>query len=166
MFPRSRVMNSYFGANFDYDREQWVGQICGACLMIRKAVIEKIGLFDERFFLYFDEADLCLRAARAGFKMLYFPDASIVHLEGASSASSSRRRVDNYYMTQLYFFRKHYGIFQTFLLYCLNLTGFALRSLTIPLYLAKDRDARKVLRHFWAFTYHLNLLNLKEAVTT
>lgn len=165
LFPRSRIFNSYFGADFNYEKEQEVGQICGACLMIKKKVIDKTGPFDEKFFLYFDEADLCLRVSQAGFKMLYFPKASIVHLEGASSASAGRKRVENYYRTELYFFRKHYGIFQTCLLYCLNLTGFTLRFLTIPLYLAKDRNANKVSRHFWAFIYHLNLIHLKEAVT-
>lgn len=164
IFPHSRVMNSYFGADFDYDMEQDVGQVCGACLMIKKEVIDKIGLFDEHFFLYFDEADLCLRAARAGFKILYFPKVSIVHLEGASSAAYSRKRVENYYRTELYFFRKHYGILQTILLYLLNLAGFSVRLLTIPFYLVKDRDVKKVVRHFWALVYHLNPIHIKEAI--
>jgi GT2 family glycosyltransferase len=164
MFPHSRLLNSYFGADFDYDSEQEVGQVCGACLMIKREVLDRAGLFDERFFLYFDEADLCLRAARAGYRSLYFPQVSIVHLEGASSVSANRNRVYNYYKMQLYFFRKHYGAAQAVLLYLLNFVGFALRFLTIPLYLIKDGNSKKVKRHFWAFIYHLNPAHLKEAV--
>jgi GT2 family glycosyltransferase len=164
MFPKSRLFNSYFGAGFDYGMEQEVGQVCGACMMIKKEVFDKIGLFDERFFLYFDEADLCLRAKRAGFRTMYYPATSIVHLEGASSLSSNRERVYNYYRTQLYFFRKHYGPVKTFALYILNLGGFTTRFLTVPFYLIKDRNFDKVARHFWAFVYHLNPVHLIEAL--
>lgn len=72
--------------DFDYSKSQEVDQVMGAYMFIKKEVIEKIGGFDERFFNWFEEVDLCLRTKKAGFKIMYDPQTMVVHHGGKSFA--------------------------------------------------------------------------------
>ena len=89
--------------------------LSGACLMIRRACLEDIGLLDENFFLYCEDADLCLRAQAAGWKLRFLPGPRIVHLVGRSAGPSYREISWEAHKSTLYFFRKHRG-FLAFLL--------------------------------------------------
>ena len=89
----------------------------GACLMIKRDVFLQCGGFDERFFMYFEEADLLLRLRKAGFKNVYYPEASVVHLGGGSSRKVFDRCYRQLYLSRLVFFRKHHGILKTALLW-------------------------------------------------
>lgn len=71
---------------------QQVGQIIGADLMIRKSVLDEVDIFDERFFLYFEESELQFRIQKAGYKIFYTPDAFIFHFEGGSSKKNKKFR--------------------------------------------------------------------------
>jgi GT2 family glycosyltransferase len=87
-----------------------VDWLAGASLMIRAAVLDRVGLFDEGFFLYYEETDLCLRAARAGWETRFVRDSSVTHLGGASTGWKDWRRVPDYwYDSRLRYFRKHHG---------------------------------------------------------
>lgn len=66
-------------------RTDWVS---GAAMVVRRAVLESIGLMDERYFLYYEEVDFCLRAHRAGWTCWYVPEAAVVHRAGASTGVS------------------------------------------------------------------------------
>ena len=66
----------------------WVGF---ACVLIRREVVDSVGLLDDDFFMYFEDLDYCVRATRAGWKILYWPAARIVHIHGASSGSDQGR---------------------------------------------------------------------------
>lgn len=164
LFSCNKKINSYYGANFDYEKGQYLEVVSGACFMIKREVIDKIGLMDEKFFLYCEEIDWCLRAIQAGYKVFYEPSAAITHFGGKSSAMNRRKGVEMFYESSLYFFRKHYGKFKTTLLYFLNFIGFSFRLLTIPVYLLKDKNFNKVTRHYWALLYHLNISNLLRAL--
>lgn len=85
----NKLLSNYLLFNFDYTKEQDVEQIMGAAMLIRSEVLDKIGLFDERFFVWFEEIDLCKRAHQAGFRIRYFPDAQIIH-HGGSSFNKSK----------------------------------------------------------------------------
>lgn len=78
----------------------------GCCLLIKKEVIEKIGLLDENIFLYYEDADYCLRAQQAGFKIKCEPKAICYHQESQSSDNQTK----NYHLVKsgLYFFHQHY----------------------------------------------------------
>jgi len=84
---------------------QWVS---GACLCVRRAVIQQVGLLDERFFLYFEDIDWCLRMRRAGWRVYYDPTVTATHLGGAAQP---QRRLANriYYDSLMKFYAKHYG---------------------------------------------------------
>lgn len=66
--------------------------VSGACMAIRREVLDTVGLFDEGFFLYFEEVDLCRRAARAGWRCWFVAEARVVHFEGASTGIKAPRR--------------------------------------------------------------------------
>jgi GT2 family glycosyltransferase len=79
----------------------------GAALLIRGAVLREVGRFDEDYFLFLEETDLCLRARRAGWKVLFAPDARVVHLQGRAKAPVWVRAHVEYVRSLFTFFRKH-----------------------------------------------------------
>jgi len=87
---------------------EWVS---GASLMVKKEVFDSVGLLDEEYFLYFEEADFCLRARQAGWQVWFVPASRVVHLEGASTgiADTSRRRPRYWYDSRRRYFLKHFG---------------------------------------------------------
>ncbi len=94
-----------------------VGWVSGASLIIRRAVLEQIGLLDEGLYTYFDDQDICLRADRAGWETWYVPASKIVHLGGASTGVTGNRapkRLPAYWHeARRRFFLKNHGAFYT-----------------------------------------------------
>lgn len=86
--------------------------VSGASMMVRRQVIEEIGLMDEGFFLYFEEVDYCWRAKKAGWEVWYVPPSRVLHLEGAATGikTAAIRRAGYWYDSRRRFFIKHYGI--------------------------------------------------------
>ncbi len=74
-----RALDRYAMKDMDRHLEQDVDWVLGAAMLIRKSALEKIGAFDERFFMYFEEADICRRAWQGGFRVAYFPEARFMH---------------------------------------------------------------------------------------
>lgn len=96
-----------------YSTVQEVGWLTGACLMMRRDVFEEIGGFDENFFMYFEDKDICKRVKELGYKVVYYPKTTIIHLLGGSS-HGIKKNVNKYYRdSQLYYYQKHLGKFQT-----------------------------------------------------
>ncbi len=71
---------------------QEVEQVIGADLMIRKSVLDEVGLFSEKFFLYFEESELQFRIRKAGYKIFYSPEAKLIHTEGGSTKKDKKLR--------------------------------------------------------------------------
>jgi len=90
-------------------RCDWVS---GASLIVRREVIEQVGLMDDGYFLYFEEVDFCRRAQQTGWECWYVPDSRVMHLEGASTGirATAKRRAKYWYDSRRRFFVKHYGI--------------------------------------------------------
>lgn len=96
------------------DRPVQVGWVSGASLMIRSSVLRQIGSFDEDYFLYYEEVDLCLRATRAGWTCHHVPQSRVVHLVGRSTGVTSRnvalpRRPAYWFQSRKRYFLKHHG---------------------------------------------------------
>ncbi len=85
-----------------------VDWVAGASMMIRRRVLEQIGLFDETFFLYYEETDLCLRARRAGWDIDYVRDSSVAHIGGASTGVQSHTVVKKRMPEYIWASRRHY----------------------------------------------------------
>lgn len=90
------------------DRKICVDWVTGAALFSRRDVFEALEGFDEAFFLYFEDMDLCKRARFLGRRVLYFPDFSVVH-HGGRSMKSEKQQKKAYYDSQDYYFEKHFG---------------------------------------------------------
>ncbi|TPE49743.1 glycosyltransferase family 2 protein [Amaricoccus solimangrovi] len=87
-----------------------VDWLMGASVMMRRAMLDEIGLFDEGFFLYYEETDLCLRAARAGWKAVYVPGSRVIHLGSVSTGMGAWRRTPRYWFdSRLRYFVKNHG---------------------------------------------------------
>lgn len=84
--------------NGQYDKKEETDFASGACLMIKRDALLKVGYFDDRYFMYFEDADWNMRARRSGFKALYVPKAVLWHLNAASSSSGSS--LHDYFITR------------------------------------------------------------------
>jgi len=93
-----------------------VDWVSGAALFTSSKLMQNLGGFDEDFFLYFEDVDLCKRASASGGKICYMPQFHITHTGGASSKKSTKKQKKCYYISQDLFFQKHLGTAQTFLL--------------------------------------------------
>jgi GT2 family glycosyltransferase len=125
---KSRSLESYW----DHDSIREVDHVTGACMMVRREAIEKVGLLDEAFFLYNEEVEWSYRMKQAGYKSVFLPDSDIVHLFGHSTKQRVQKQVANElllerYRGMFYFFQKHYGPVKLLLLKLIVAEGFALR---------------------------------------
>lgn len=77
-----------------YDTQDETGYCTGCAMLVKRAVFEKIGLFDERFFAYYEDADFSVRARNAGFKLVYVPKALVFHKNAASSGGTGSKLQD------------------------------------------------------------------------
>ena len=85
-----------------------VEQLMGSCLLLRRSALEQVGFLDERFFVYFEEVDLCLRLRQAGWRVVFVPEAEITHFGGQSSQSDRATSLRYRYRSLFEFYRKHY----------------------------------------------------------
>lgn len=103
-------------SNF-WDRQKHVRHevagVSGGCMMFAKTCFQKLGGFDERFFLYLEDVDFCVRAKKAGYTVVAVPDAQIFHEGGGSSTNDKKYDKKSWLDSRQYFFRKNFrGIFQ------------------------------------------------------
>jgi GT2 family glycosyltransferase len=138
-------------------RPREVGWLSAACLLAKREAVEDAGFFDEKFFLYFEDIDLCLRIGQKGWRLIYLPQARVLHKGGSSTGKQSLRSRYEYRRSQLRFYRKHCSRTSTFLLrlYLRLLFGFAF-LLTRP----GDSQSRKLKKQY------LRLLTNEDAPWT
>jgi hypothetical protein len=102
------ILNPFFRIALRRSRKaRGVGWLSGACLLARRASIEAAGLFDEGFFLYFEDIDLCRRITAEGFKLLFFPEVRVSHVGGAATSALRWQSRLEYRRSQLRFYEKH-----------------------------------------------------------
>ena len=95
-----------------FAKMQEVDIVVGAALFVRRGLFEVLAGFDETFFMYFEESDLCRRAQTKGWKVVYAPSVSLIHLGGYSvSKTPDKLRLD-YRRSQLYYYQKHRPIWE------------------------------------------------------
>ncbi|WP_420569060.1 glycosyltransferase family 2 protein [Thalassovita sp.] len=123
-------------------RADWMA---GASVMMRQDVLDQIGLFDETFFLYFEETDLFLRARRAGYGSIYVRDSHVMHIGSVSTGMKEWARVPDYwYDSRLHYFVKNHGVAYTALATTAHLLGGSLYWLRRSL----ERKPMDVPKHF------------------
>lgn len=128
LFPNNRTVAKYNLTYLDPDQPHEVDAVSGAFLLIRKAVVDQIGVLDEDFFIYGEDVDWCIRAKNAGWKLMYYPDAEILHYQGGCSANS-RKTSYEFYRAMVLFHRKHFAKNHSPLTNLLIYIGIVLRAL-------------------------------------
>lgn len=106
LFLRDNENYNYAGADENLSIE--VDSVMGAFLLIRKSVIDKIGLLDENFFMYGEDLDWCWRCKEAGFKVWYYPKTFITHYKGSSSRQIPFEALKWFHQAMWVFYKKHY----------------------------------------------------------
>jgi GT2 family glycosyltransferase len=109
-FPGSRRFGSYNMTYWDHATERFVDCISGACMLVRKSVLDSLGGFDERFFLAAEDADLCKRIRDTGFFILYCPEFKVIHVgdQTIKRKASYAGTLENIFSLYKYF-KKHFG---------------------------------------------------------
>jgi N-acetylglucosaminyl-diphospho-decaprenol L-rhamnosyltransferase len=86
--PRSRALNAFYAGGFDHDEPREADFLMGSVLLVRRAAVEAVGGFDERYFMFSEETDWCYRLREAGWTTWFFPGAEAVHVGGATTTQS------------------------------------------------------------------------------
>ena len=108
--PVSRLLSKHVVTLPIPDATCAVDWLAGASVMMRRTALDAIGLFDERFFLYFEETDLCRRARQAGWRTLYVRASEVSHIGSVSTGMKTWRRMPQYWFdSRLHYFVKNHG---------------------------------------------------------
>ncbi len=107
LFPKSKRIARYYLGHLSEDETNEIEILPGAYLMIRKTVLDKIGLLDETFFMYGEDIDFSYRILLAGYKNYYLPSARIIHYKGESTKKGSMNYVYTFYNAMVIFAQKH-----------------------------------------------------------
>lgn len=112
LFPRVRMIDDMDWDHASLKECDWVP---GCYYLMRRELIEQVGLFDPRYFLYYEEVDHCFAAKRAGWQVLYCPDTTVVHIGGESAKADDKltaaRQISALQIeSELIYFRKHHGL--------------------------------------------------------
>lgn len=112
LFPGNPVTQRNTLSDWDYNSVREVDWVSGACMMVRREVFDRIGLLDERFFMYWEDTDLCKRARDAGWSVWFTPKAEITHLTGQGGGRRTLKTrifmIYEMHSSAYYYFRKYY----------------------------------------------------------
>ncbi len=127
LFPRSPRFARYNMTFLDEDELAEVDSVVGAFMMVRVAALRGVGLLDDRFWMYGEDLDWAKRIKNAGWRVVYNPAVTVMHVKRASSRQNPRAQVE-FYRAMLIFYYKHYRQTTPFWLHFLVLAGIALKG--------------------------------------
>ena len=108
-FPRNSYINDYLMLGWDHSEPRDVDWVSGAALVARRELLDDIGLLDERFYMYCEDVDLAYRAHEKGWRVTYFPLATVVHACGKSSSYMPNRMIIEHHKSIFRYFRKRHA---------------------------------------------------------
>lgn len=109
LFPKSKIFARYHLTYLDTEKTYPVPAISGSFMMIKKSVLDETGHFDERFFMYCEDIDLCHRIGQCGQKIWYVPTSQIIHYKGESTKKNNIDYVVTFNKALYQFFEKYYA---------------------------------------------------------
>ncbi|MBN1933985.1 MAG: glycosyltransferase family 2 protein [Anaerolineae bacterium] len=110
-FPNHPALKRYRVLDQPDDATCEVDWVTGACLLVRKTVIDQVGLIDENYFMYSEELDWQKRIRQAGWRVVYLPQAEVIHYEGKSSEQVAAFRDIRFQKSKILYFKRHHGKF-------------------------------------------------------
>ena len=154
-FFLGKTVRSYLSPYVANNAPVEVQNISGACLMLRREVVEQVGFLDEGFFMYFEDMDYCMRLQNAGWKMYYLPQGEIIHFGGMSSGGRMRNYSVHSYRALFHFYRKHFSYAMVVAVRSMVVTTSSLRWVwnwtrskfsKEPVYRQNETDLKQVIR--------------------
>lgn len=156
LFPKSKIFAQYNQTYQSIDQTYYIDVLIGAYMFIRREAFEAVGGFDEDFFMYGEDIDLCYKITQKSWKIAYFHETSIIHYKGESTRRSSINEIKHFYEAMEIFSKKHFNSSKLFL-FVLKL-GIMIR--TILAYFGKYR------RQLAFITFDLLSLNTSVMIGT
>jgi N-acetylglucosaminyl-diphospho-decaprenol L-rhamnosyltransferase len=138
LFPESKRFGQYNLTYLDPDVVAEVDSVVGAFMMVRREVVEEVGSLDERYFMYAEDLDWAFRAKRAGWKVYYYPEVTVLHYKRQSSQQNKDKADYEFWRAMYIFYRKHYAQDTPFWLHYLVLGGLSV--------LGRGRMLRTIIR--------------------
>ncbi len=124
-----KVIAQYYVLDVPPDQQTDVDWLVGACIMVPARVVDEVGMLDEAYFMYSEELDWCRRIKNAGYRIVYLPDARVVHYMGKSSEQAVTERHLNFQRAKLRYFRKFQGRLSAMFLRIILLLNYAVQLL-------------------------------------
>jgi GT2 family glycosyltransferase len=113
---------------FEHFRENKpIERVCGGAMVVRREALNEVGLFDESFFLYYEDEDLCYRMKQKGWKIASIPNTKIIHYHNQSGKKNIRRAIFSSYQSQLHFYRKFHPLYKVIIFRIIQLVGASIR---------------------------------------
>jgi GT2 family glycosyltransferase len=118
LFPESRIFGRWRMGYFGFQSPREVDQPMGSCLLLRKKILEKIGVLDERFPIFFNDVDLCYRIKKNGGRLYFYPEAKAFHYKGGSTEKVKPKMILSAHLSFFKFlFKYKKGILNKILVY-------------------------------------------------
>jgi N-acetylglucosaminyl-diphospho-decaprenol L-rhamnosyltransferase len=165
IFKNSPIFNREAMDYWQRDSVREVGVITGCCLMIRREIYEQTGGFDDHFFMYAEETDLCWRIRKTGGRLIFCPEAQIIHLVGESAKKATSNRLFHINRALLKLFRKHYGKAYMLLANLLMCVFYAVRVplMKLATIVRPNEELREKAKAYWlTLKEHIRLFRPKN----
>lgn len=130
LFPKSKLFGRYYLGWLDQDEASKVPVLSGSFMFWRTKLLKDLGGFDERFFMYGEDIDLCYRVEETGYHIDYVPETSIIHYKGESTRKSDLRYIRIFNKALYQFFEKHYSSNYSFLFKVFIYTSIWIKTIT------------------------------------
>lgn len=108
LFPRNPYLREYLMQDWSHDEIREVDWVSGAAMCVRREAWEKLKGFDEQFFMYMEDVDICFRAWQMGMRVVYFPQAVVTHAIGRSTDRVANKMIRLFHKSMLGFYKKNY----------------------------------------------------------
>ncbi|MEO0095211.1 MAG: glycosyltransferase [candidate division WOR-3 bacterium] len=128
IFPKSKIFGRYNLTNISPDIESEVDVLSGSLMLVRNDTLKKVGYFDEDYFMYGEDIDLCYKIKKAGGKIYYTPKTKAIHYKGESTKKGEFSYITNFYSSMLIFIDKHFKNHYSLLIKLILKTGIYLRA--------------------------------------
>lgn len=147
-FPNIRFPGQLFMSSVkDYEYPHEIAAPHGSCMMFRKKMLDEIGVLDERYYFYYEEADICSRAKKSGWKVYYTPDAHIIHHCGVTTRNSNPFFIiDKNLKARHSFHKKFYGLSGSILIGCITVISTMFILCTFPIMYIFGAKKRNIIK--------------------